>query len=52
MKRFLVQPNIVRIFEKGQGFLSLAKNMGKTIFQNISKNLSGKNGQKLLDNDK
>ena len=35
--RYSVQPRD-RIFAKGYGFLSFAKNMGK----NISKNLSGK----------
>ena len=48
-----------RIFVKGYGFLSFAKNMGKNIGKNISKNLSGKYGpgtlamrQKLLDHAK
>ena len=31
-----------RIFLKGYGFLSLAKNMGKNIGKNISKSFSGK----------
>ena len=31
-----------RIFVKGYGFLSFAKNMGKKIDENKSKNLSGK----------
>ena len=44
MKRYSVQPRD-RIFVKGYGFLSFAKNMGK----NISKNLNGKCGQKFLD---
>ena len=30
-----------RIFVKGYGFLSFAKNMGKNIGKNISKDLSG-----------
>ena len=37
-----------RIFVKGYGFLSLAKNMSK----NIVKNLSFKYNQKLLDHTK
>ena len=37
-----------RIFVKGYGFLSFARNMGK----NISKTLSGIYSQKLLDNAK
>ena len=45
--RYLVQPRY-RIFAKGYGFLSFAKNMGKNIGKNISKNLSGKYSQKLL----
>ena len=39
--RYSVQPRD-RIFVKGYGFLSFAKNMGKNIGKNISKNLSGK----------
>ena len=31
-----------RIFVKGYGFLSFAKNMGKNIGINVSKNVSGK----------
>ena len=30
-----------RIFKKGYGFLSFAKNMGKNIDNNVSKNLNG-----------
>ena len=41
-----------RIFVKGYGFLSFAKNMGKNIGKNISKNLSSKYGQKRLDHGK
>ena len=37
-----------RIFIKGYGFLSFAKNRGKNIGKNISKKLSGKYSQKLL----
>ena len=47
MTRYSVQPRD-RIFVKDNGFLSFAKNTGK----NISKNLSGKYGQKLLDHAK
>ena len=43
MTRYSVQPRD-RIFVKGYGFTSFAKNIGK----NISKNLSGKYSQKLL----
>ena len=42
--RYSVQPRD-RIFAKGYGFLSFAKNIGK----NISKNVKGKYSQKLLD---
>ena len=38
-----------QIFVKGYGFLSFAKNMGKYIGKDISKNLSGKRSQKLFD---
>ena len=34
-----------RIFVKGYGFLFFARNMGKYIGKNISKNLSGKYSQ-------
>ena len=44
MTRYSVQPRD-RIFVKGCGFLSFARNIGK----NISKNVSGKYSQKLLD---
>ena len=47
MKRYSVQPRD-RIFVKGYGFLSFAKNIGKNIGKNISKNLSGKYSQKLF----
>ena len=47
MMRYSVQPRD-RIFVNGYGFLSLAKNIGK----NISKTLSGKYSQKLLDHAK
>ena len=45
---YSVQPRD-RIFVKGYGFLSFAKNMGKNIVKNITKTLSGKYSQKLLD---
>ena len=51
MTRYSVQPRN-RIFAKGYGFLSFAKNMGKNVGKNISKNLSGKYSQKLLDHAK
>ena len=51
MMHYSVQPRC-RIFIKGYGFLSFAKNRGKNIDKNISKNLSGKYRQKLLDDAK
>ena len=51
MTRSLVQ-NRHRIFVKGCGFLSFAKNMGKNIGRDISENLSGKYNQKRLENAK
>ena len=47
MMRCSVQPKD-RIFVKGYGFLSFAKNIG----ENISKDLNGKYSQKLLDHAK
>ena len=41
-----------RIFVKGYGFLSFAKNMDKNIGKNIRKNLSSKYSQKILDHVK
>ena len=41
-----------RIFKKGYGFLSFAKNMSKNIGKNISKNLNSKFNQELLDHAK
>ena len=38
MMRYLVQPRD-RIYVKGYGFLSFAKNMGKNICKNILKNI-------------
>ena len=43
----LVQPRDW-IFAKGYGFLSFAKNMSKTIGENISKNLSSKYSPSML----
>ena len=51
MTWYSVQPSD-RIFVKGYGFLSFAKNMGKNHGKNISKNLSSKYSQKLLDHAK
>ena len=48
---YSVQPKD-RIFLKGYGFLSFAKNMVKNIAKNINKNLSGKYCQNLLDHAK
>ena len=44
MTRYLAQAKD-RVFVKGYGFLSFARNMGK----NICKNLSSKYSQKILD---
>ena len=41
MTRYSVHPRD-RIFVKGHGFLSFARNMSKNIGKNISKNLSSK----------
>ena len=49
--RYSVQPRD-RIFVKAYGFLTFAKNMGNIISKNISKILSGKYSQKLLDHAK
>ena len=38
-----------RIFVKGYGFLSFAKNRGKNIGKNLSIDLNSKNSHKLLD---
>ena len=51
MTRYSVKPRD-RIFVKGYGFFSFAKNMVKYIGKNINKSLSGKYIQKLLDNAK
>ena len=47
MTRYSVQLRD-RIFVKGYGFLSFAKNMGKNIGKNISKNLSGNTAKNFL----
>ena len=44
MTRYSVQLRD-RIFVKGYGFLTLARNMGRNIGKNISKNLLSKNSQ-------
>ena len=51
MMCYSVQPRD-RIFVKGYGFLSFAKNMGENIGKNIRKNLSTKYSQKILDHIK
>ena len=53
MTRYSVQPR-ERIFLKGYGFLLLSKNniSEKNISEKISKHLSGKYCQKLLDHAK
>ena len=48
MTQYSVQPRD-RIFVKGYGFLFFARNMWKNIGKIISKNLSSKYSQKLLD---
>ena len=48
MTQCSVQPRAKK-FVKCYGFLSFDKNMGKTIGQNISENLSGKYSWELLD---
>ena len=48
MARYSAQPKDW-IFVKVYGFLPFIKNMGKNIVENISKNWSGKYGQKLFD---
>ena len=47
MTHYSVQPRD-RIFVKGYGFLSFAKNMGRNISKNKRKNLSGKSSQNFL----
>ena len=48
MTRYLVQSRDC-IFVRGYGFLSFVKNMSKYIGKNLSKNVSGKYSQKLID---
>ena len=45
---YSIQPRD-RIFVKGYGFLSFAKNISENIGESISKNLSCKYSQKFLD---
>ena len=49
--RYSVQPTD-QIFVKGCGFLPFLENMSKNIEKNISKLLSGKYSQNLLDHAK
>ena len=51
MIRSSVQPR-GRIFVKGYGFLSFAKNLGKYFGKDITKNFSSKYSQTLLDHAK
>ena len=51
MRRYSVWPRD-RIFVKGFEFLSFARNMGKDVPKNISKNLKSNYSQKLLDHAK
>ena len=51
MARYSFQPRD-RIFVKGIGVLSFAKNMGKNIGKNISKNVGSRYSQKRLDHVK
>ena len=46
--QYSIQPRN-RVFVKGYGYLSFAKNMGKNIGKNKSKNLCDKYSQKRLD---
>ena len=41
-----------RVFAKGYGFLSFARNIGKNVSKNIRKNLRSKYSLKLLDHAK
>ena len=51
MMQYSVKPRD-QIFVKGYGFLSFAKNIGKSIGKNKNKNFSGKYSQELLDHAK
>ena len=51
MSRYSVRPRD-RIFVKGYGFSSFAKNMGRNIGKTIIKNLSSKYSQKRIDHAK
>ena len=48
MTQYSLQPSDW-IFVKGSRNLSFAKNMSRIIVKNVSKNLSGKYSQKILD---
>ena len=48
--RYSIEPRD-RIYVKGYGFLSFAKNIGKHVTK-VDKNMSNKNSKKLLDNAK
>ena len=51
IRRYSVEPKD-QIFVKGYGFLSSAKNMSKNIGKYLSRNLSSKYRQKVLDHAK
>ena len=51
MTRHSIQPRY-RLFVKGYGVLSFAKNMGKNVGKNTSKNLNSQYSHKLLDDAK
>ena len=51
MARYSLQPRD-RIFVKGYGFLSFAKNKSRNICKNMSENLNSKYSHKLLDDAK
>ena len=51
IRRYSVEPKD-QIFVKGYGFLSFAKNMSKHIGKYLSRNLSSKYSQKVLDHAK
>ena len=51
MQRYSVQPR-GRILVKGYGFLSFPRNMNKKAGKNISKKLSSRYCQKILDHTK
>ena len=51
MKFCSVQPRD-RLFAKGYGFLTFAKNMGEDFGKNISENVSGKYSETCIDHAK